>query len=138
MLSACIVSLSVIASEEESDEGDVKASKTPPAYNVLDLDQDGQVSKQEFDDYRNTQTEEGEESRLSAFASFDKDRDGFVSESELQAHAKYSNPGNGTGELKTNKHNEGTSQSSSNRGQSGKSNRGGGNGNNGNKGGKNK
>ncbi|MDG3086543.1 EF-hand domain-containing protein [Vibrio hannami] len=83
-------------------------SKTQPDFNLLDTDSDGLISAEEFDAYRssvNLDEDEQTDDRdgVSAFPSFDKDKDGFISESELASHAKYSNPGNGTGTLKTEK-----------------------------------
>lgn len=93
----------VLADEDDMDEA--TKVKVAPDFQVMDEDKDGVVSKEEFDAFRSTMDdgEEEEESSLSAFASFDKDKDGFVSEEELAAHAKYSNPGNGTGTLLDNK-----------------------------------
>ncbi|KOO13475.1 hypothetical protein AKJ18_19040 [Vibrio xuii] len=140
--------------EEEVDE-DNNRTKTPPSVEEMDTDGDGLVSAEEFDVFRlGVEGEEGEtetenDSGLSAFASFDKDKDGFVTEEELAAHAKYSNPGNGTGELKTSKQeareakaasrNESSSSSSqsSSKGNSGNKGSGGNKGNSGNRGGGN-
>ncbi|EEX92455.1 hypothetical protein VIA_003100 [Vibrio orientalis CIP 102891 = ATCC 33934] len=151
------------AEEEVDDENN--RTKTPPSIEEMDTDGDGLVSAEEFDLFRSgvegeldEDDEEGSEesetendSGLSAFASFDKDKDGFVSEEELAAHAKYSNPGNGSGELKTSKQeareakaasrNESSSSSSqsSSKGNNGnKGNSGGGNSSGNNTGGKDK
>jgi len=158
------------AEEEEVIDGDNDRTKTPPTIEQMDTDGDGKVSLEEFNQFRQVSDdendgEEGDEesddpesqdggSQLSAFASFDKDKDGFVTQEELNAHAKYSNPGNGTGELKTSKQsssqatsnssssskgNSGRSESRGNSGYKGGGNRGGGNsGGSGNKGGKDK
>lgn len=98
-----VFSSPTISSEEEPEVGNV--TKMPLEMALLDSDDDGRVSKEEFDGYREGlgDGEEEQEAQLSAFASFDKDKDGFVSEAELAAHAKYSNPGNGTGTLLDNK-----------------------------------
>ncbi|NVD06745.1 hypothetical protein FCU94_07440 [Vibrio sp. JPW-9-11-11] len=148
------VSFHLVAAEEEADVN----NRTKVAPNVEDMDNDGDglVSQDEFNQFRLGSSEPQEEeeqegiesdedenrSGLSAFASFDKDKDGFVTQEELNAHAKYSNPGNGTGELKTQKQqlrssNEAGSQSKSNSKGSGNSNKGGGSSNRGggNKGG---
>ncbi|WP_394125573.1 hypothetical protein [Vibrio hepatarius] len=156
--------------EEEVDE-DNNRTKTPPSIEEMDTDGDGLVSADEFNAFRLgaegevVEEEEGSdedeadtenESGISAFASFDKDKDGFVSEEELAAHAKYSNPGNGTGELKISKQeareakaasrsessSSSSSQGNSNKGNGGNKgnsgNRGGGNSGGSNKGGKDK
>ncbi|WP_239424409.1 hypothetical protein [Vibrio galatheae] len=131
----------------------------------MDTDGDGKASLEEFNQFRKggddndevtTQDLDNDDSmagkaKLSAFASFDKDKDGFVTQEELNAYAKYSNPGNGTGELKAMRfaQDETTNamstksqgkQGSENKGNKGGGNRGGGKsgGGNGNKGGKDK
>ncbi|KGY12249.1 hypothetical protein NM22_13355 [Vibrio tubiashii] len=152
------------AQEEEAVEGDSDRTKTPPSIEQMDTDGDGMASLEEFNQFRQVSDDEndGEESdedsddpesqdgekKLSAFASFDKDKDGFVTQEELNAHAKYSNPGNGTGELKASKQsnrqatsnssssskgNSGRSESRGNSGNKGGGNRGGGSGNKGGK-----
>ncbi|WP_391087072.1 hypothetical protein [Vibrio sp. NH-UV-68] len=139
--------------EEESDINN--RSKLSPDIADMDSNGDGLVSKDEFNQYRlgssDQEPEEGAEeesevdnddgNKLSAFASFDKDKDGFVTQQELDAHAKYSNPGNGTGELKEQKQQiRATAQSdkaSESNNRSG-SNKGGGNKGGGNKGGSDK
>ncbi|MFB9217236.1 EF-hand domain-containing protein [Vibrio sinaloensis] len=133
-IAAVAVSSYTIASEDEPEMDN--STKTPPEMALLDNDDDGRVSKEEFDVYREglSDGEEEEGAQLSAFASFDKDKDGFVSEAELAAHAKYSNPGNGTGTLLENKKkttSENRQQSnrggSRDKGNKEKGNRGGGN-----------
>lgn len=107
-----LASFNLFAEEEVENGDDNNRTKTPPELSVMDTDGDGKVSAEEFNQYRGTRDDdevEEEESeddgtdgrnKLSAFASFDKDKDGFVTQEELNAHAKYSNPGNGTGTLK--------------------------------------
>lgn len=82
---------------DESNEEVIKERvQATLALNEIDSDQDGLVSEEEFKQYR----AQGENKQtMSAFASFDKDKDGYISEQELSAHARYSNPGNGTGTL---------------------------------------
>lgn len=153
-----LLSFNIYAEEEEEVGDDDNRTKTPPELSVIDTDGDGQISLEEFNAYRGTteddeeEEEESDEGGLSAFASFDKDRDGFVTEEELNAHAKYSNPGNGTGELlnreddvegvatSRGKGNSNSNKGSSSSSNSGNSNKGGGNrgGGNSNKGGKGK
>lgn len=154
------VSFHVASVEEVEDENN--RTKVAPIVEEMDFDGDGLVSEEEFNQFRHGSSgadlqqedeQEGVEvdvdenrSDLSAFASFDKNKDGFVTQQELNAHAKYSNSGNGTGELKAQKQqlpstNETSSQSKSNKKSSGNSNKGGGNSNRGsgsNKGGKGK
>ena len=134
MIGIMAVSLSSYAEEEVEDDSD--ATKSPPAIEELDTDGDGVVSKEEFNLYRGSGEEE-EDGGLSAFASFDRDRDGIVTEEELAAHPKYSNPGNGTGELKALKQDAQTNSSrSESKGQNRSSSQGnsGNRGNSGNKG----
>ncbi len=139
MLVGLLVSLPLSASEEESD-GMMKnhGSKSPPSMEMMDSNGDGEITQEEFDAYRDNMMmdEEEEESemhqdKMSAFASFDKNKDGVVTEDELAAHAKYSNPGNGTGTLLDDK------QKSNKSDRSNKSDKGnkGGNRDNGNSGG---
>jgi Ca2+-binding EF-hand superfamily protein len=165
LLVAGLAMVTVQSSAEEEVDEDNNRTKTPPSIEEMDTDGDGLVSAEEFDVFRlgvegevDEEDEEGGEERetetenasgLSAFASFDKDKDGFVTEEELAAHAKYSNPGNGTGELKTSKQeareakaasrNESSSSSSqsSSKGNSGNKGSGGNKGNSGNRGGGN-
>ncbi|KJY70789.1 hypothetical protein TW78_15080 [Vibrio coralliilyticus] len=131
-------------SDEDAQQEESNATKSPPEFSSMDTNEDGQISKEEFDQFRKPEGSEDEEeseneSGLSAFSSFDKNKDGFVSESELAAHAKYSNPGNGTGELK-NKPDGGGSEARSNssNGNSGGKGNSGGNKGGGNKGGSDK
>lgn len=100
---------SSLAMEEESTP-----KFTPPSFELVDQDENGEVSLSELDAYRKTMQEEMENEdgqqmnrrdSVSAFASFDKNKDGVVTEEEFAAHARYSNPGNGTGMLKANKSN---------------------------------
>lgn len=158
-----MVSFNLAAAEEEEDVNN--RTKVAPTVEEMDSDGDGVVSQEEFNQFRlgssDSESEQEEEqegtendedenrSGLSAFASFDKDKDGFVTQEELNAHAKYSNPGNGTGELKTQKQQMrsssevGSQSKSNNKGGnsnkgSGSSNRGGGNKGGSDKGGKGK
>lgn len=149
MLVGLLVSLPLSASEEESDGMMMNhGSKSPPSMDMMDSNGDGEVTQEEFDAYRDNmimgEVEEEEESemhhdKMSAFASFDKNKDGVVTEDELAAHAKYSNPGNGTGTLLDDKQKNSNMSDRSNK--SDKGNKGGNrdNGNSGgNKGGKDK
>lgn len=110
ILSITAVSFIAVASDDDNENDGMSGSKIAPKLDVIDVDGDGKVSKQEFDQYRNAQLDsnsvEETQRSVSAFASFDKDKDGFVTEEELAAHAKYSNPGNGTGELSNDKSNK--------------------------------
>ncbi|ANW22712.1 hypothetical protein BA953_00035 [Vibrio coralliilyticus] len=133
-------------SDEDAQQEENNATKSPPEFSSMDTDEDGQISKEEFDQFRKPEGSEDEEesdneSGLSAFSSFDKNKDGFVSESELAAHAKYSNPGNGTGELKNKPdggESEARSNSSNGKGKSSGKGNSGGNKGGGNKGGSDK
>ncbi len=100
--------LNAIAMEEMSDT----PKFMPPTFSDVDTDGSGGVSLSELDAYRATMQEQmGNEDgkqmnrrdSVSAFASFDKDKDGVITQEEFAAHARYSNPGNGTGQLKMNK-----------------------------------
>lgn len=127
-----LTSFNLFAEEEVDGEEGNNRTKTPPELAVIDTDGDGKLSIEEFNQYRGTDEDEDEDveeeeesdsgdgkNKLSAFASFDKDKDGFVTQEELNAHAKYSNPGNGTGTLKAvDEETEGV-QSSSSKGKSG-------------------
>lgn len=135
LLAIWMVSAPIAATEESDENEQLDAKKSAPDIALIDSDNDGVLSKQEFDSYRSSQDEENETNGLSAFASFDKDRDGVVTQEELNAHAKYSNPGNGTGELKANKPSRSSSSGNKSQGKGNNGQRGGGNGN---KGGKNK
>ncbi len=124
------MSFGVVAMEEEPD-----APKfTPPSFADVDANKDGSVSIEELNAYRATMQEEmgndngkqmNRRDSISAFASFDKDKDGVITQEEFEAHARYSNPGNGSGQLKTykntNKMNNSNKNKSSGQG-SGKSN----------------
>ncbi len=104
------LSFGVAAMEEEPDT----PKFSPPNFADVDTDGSGGVSLSELDAYRATMQEQmGNEDgkqmnrrdSVSAFASFDKDKDGVITEEEFAAHARYSNPGNGTGDLKAYKNN---------------------------------
>ncbi|MDG3085496.1 hypothetical protein P7F88_05020 [Vibrio hannami] len=159
LLVALLTTVSFLAVSAEEVEDENNRTKVAPIVEEMDSDGDGLVSKEEFNQFRlggsgTVSQQEGEQEGdddesqigLSAFASFDKNKDGFVSQDELNAHAKYSNPGNGTGELKAQKQqllstNQASSQSKSSKKSGGNSNKGGGNSNRGggsNKGGKGK
>ncbi|WP_333004586.1 hypothetical protein [Vibrio coralliilyticus] len=131
-------------SDEGAQQEESNATKSPPEFSSMDTNEDGQISKEEFDQFRKPEGSEDEEeseneSGLSDFSSFDKNKDGFVSESELAAHAKYSNPGNGTGELKNKPDGGGyEARSNSSNGNSGGKGNSGGNKGGGNKGGSDK
>lgn len=95
-----------MASEEINHE----ASHQPPNFADIDINEDGFLDKEEMaifrgkglgDDDELSDDDASSKTKLSAFASFDKDKDGYITETELLAHSKYSNPGNGTGERKS-------------------------------------
>lgn len=149
-----LLTIFVFGAQAEEEQSDINnRSKLSPDIADMDSDGDGVVSKEEFNQFRlgssGEESDEGTEEEsdnddgntLSAFASFDKDKDGFVTQQEIDAHAKYSNPGNGTGELKEQKQqirstiqSDKVSESNSRSG----SNKGGGNKGGGNKGGSDK
>lgn len=122
-LAVCLAALFAVnaSAEEESDETNNR-TKLPPSIIELDTDGDGKASVEEFNAFRNGGSSESDDDvedldedkrQISAFASFDKDKDGFVTQEELNSHAKYANPGNGSGELKALKNkDQATNQSS--------------------------
>ncbi|MBL4829335.1 MAG: hypothetical protein JKY55_05555 [Aliivibrio sp.] len=113
ILLATTLSFNSVASEEE--ENDNNGKHLPPSFASVDTNGDGVIDQEELDSYRGKdqadddpddpepveQNGDEDKTKLSAFASFDKDKDGFITEEELAAHSKYSNPGNGSGERKS-------------------------------------
>lgn len=107
----CVLSLGAQASEDS----DSRPIMSMPSFDSVDTDGDGLISVSELDTYRSSMPMQQANSSsakqmnrrdsVSAFASFDKNKDGNIDKAEFAAHAKYSNPGNGTGELKTYKNN---------------------------------
>ncbi len=105
-------SLSSVASEEM----DSSPMNAMPSFEEVDADGDGQISLSELDAFRaTTPMQQGSapgkqmnrRDSVSAFASFDTNKDGVISLEEFEAHSRYSNPGSGTGmmnkEMKTNR-----------------------------------
>ncbi|UGA53806.1 hypothetical protein [Vibrio sp. VB16] len=100
------LSFNSIANEEENDQ---EGRHQPPSFSTVDTNSDGVIDedelnhfrgKQQDDDASDTNDSTDQENKISAFASFDKNKDGYITEVELAAHSKYSNPGNGSGERK--------------------------------------
>ncbi len=113
----------VLAMEEDTSD---TPKFTPPTFSEVDSDGNEQISLEELDAYRAIMQEEfgNEDGRqlnrrdsISAFASFDKDKNGIITEEEFAAHARYSNLGNGTGQLQTYKNTNRQMNQSGNKGQ---------------------
>ncbi|PNH92856.1 calcium-binding protein [Vibrio diazotrophicus] len=135
LVCASVLSVNSFASEET----DTRPMRMMPSFESVDTDGDGVISMSELDTYRSSmpmQMNQGSDSTtnakqlnkrdsVSAFASFDKNKDGVITQEEFAAHSRYSNPGNGTGEMKMYK------EEKTNRNKS-KNDNGGGNSNNSN------
>ena len=100
------LSFNSIASGEKNDQ---EGNHQSPSFSTVDTNSDGVIDedelnrfrgKQQDDDASDTNDSADQENKISAFASFDKNKDGYITEAELAAHSKYSNPGNGSGEKK--------------------------------------
>ncbi|WP_180980490.1 EF-hand domain-containing protein [Vibrio diazotrophicus] len=110
LVCASVLSVNSFASEET----DTRPMRMMPSFESVDTDGDGVISMSELDTYRSSmpmQMNQGSDSTtnakqlnkrdsVSAFASFDKNKDGVITQEEFSAHSRYSNPGNGTGEMK--------------------------------------
>lgn len=133
ILFSTTLSFNSIASEEENGQ---EGNHQPPSFTTVDTNTDGVIDEDELNRFRGKQPDDDasdtndsadQENKISAFASFDKNKDGYITETELAAHSKYSNPGNGSGERKDK---EKTNSNSRNKKGNDKSNSGGGKSNN--------
>ncbi|WED25607.1 hypothetical protein L3V77_11080 [Vibrio sp. DW001] len=127
------LSFNSIASEEENNQ---EVSHLPPSFTTVDTNSDGVIDEDELNRFRSNQQDSNasdsndparQKNKISAFASFDKNKDGYITEAELAAHSKYSNLGNGTRERKDK---EKTNNNSRNKTGNDKSNSSGGKNNN--------
>lgn len=124
----CVLSLGAQASEET----DSRPLRSMPSFDSVDTDGDGLISVSELEAYRSSMPMQQANSSsakqinrrdsVSAFASFDKNKDGVISPDEFSAHSRYSNPGNGTGDMKMNKEKAENRNNSKNSNSSGKGN----------------
>ncbi len=73
-----------------------------PAFSSVDTNNDGRIDNAELEAFRATRAGMGKQMNrrdsASAFASFDKDQDGFISQQEFGSHSRYLNRLNGTGQ----------------------------------------
>lgn len=132
LVCAGVLSLSSFASEET----DTRPMRMMPSFESVDTDGDGVISMSELDTYRSSMPmpmNQGNNSNsnakqmnkrdsVSAFASFDKNKDGVITKEEFAAHSRYSNPGNGTGDMKMYKEENTNRNKSKNEKGSGNSN----------------
>ncbi len=133
----CFLSLG----SQANQEADSRPMNTMPSFESVDTDGDGLISVSELDAYRtsmpmqmqqkNASTSSGKQMNkqmnkrdsVSAFASYDKNKDGVISPDEFSAHSRYSNPGNGTGDMKMYKEQTESRNKSMNSNGSGKGNK---------------
>lgn len=93
-----------------------------PSFKELDTNGDRQITEEEFDAFRSDRIEERSEdermlknvSRIRAFSSFDKNKDGIISEEEFISHQRAINPNRNGGGKQLNKNYQGSGNGKNN------------------------
>ncbi|WP_165313778.1 EF-hand domain-containing protein [Vibrio ziniensis] len=130
LIGASIVSFSSTGSVET----DTRPVRTMPSFESVDTDGDGVISVSELDAYRSSMPmkqakgsassakQMNRKDSVSAFASYDKNKDGVITQEEFAAHNRYLNPDNGMSNMKMYKEENTNRNKSKNQSDGNKSN----------------